>query len=385
MDFSFTAEQQLLADTVQRFVRENYSFDARRAILTSEPGWSRDVWQGLAALGLTALNVPEEHGGLNGGPVDTMLVMNALGAGLILEPFLGAAVLAPALLTLLADAGASAALLPGIASGERIVIVVHQEPRTRGELNHVATRAERSGNGYVLNGYKSVIVHGNAADELLISARTVGNTTDLHGISLFRVDPKATGVTVTSYKTIDGQTAADFELNSVTVPASALVGVEGDAFGAIESAHAIAISAISAEAVGAMKAINAATLEYTKSRKQFGQPIAKFQALQHRMADMYLQAEQATSMSYLAAIKCTDPDAAERRRALAAAKVVIGQAGRYIGQQSIQLHGGMGMTDELIVSHYFKRLTAIDLTFGDTDFHLQQFIAQPLFAPSPAT
>ncbi|HEY4365819.1 MAG TPA: acyl-CoA dehydrogenase family protein [Steroidobacteraceae bacterium] len=385
MDFSFTAEQQLLADTVQRFVRENYSFDTRRAILTSVPGWSRDVWQDLAALGLTALNVPEEHGGLNGGPVDTMLVMNALGAGLILEPFLGAAVLAPALLTLLADAGASAALLPGIASGEHIVIVAHQEPRTRGELNHVATRAERSGNGYVLNGYKNVIVHGNAADELLISARTAGNTTDLQGISVFRVDPKATGVTVTSYKTIDGQTAADFELNNVTVPASARVGVEGEACGAIDSAQGIAISAICAEAVGAMKAINAATLEYTKSRKQFGQPIAKFQVLQHRMADMYLQAEQATSMSYLAAIKCTDPDAAERRRALSAAKVVIGQAGRYIGQQAIQLHGGMGMTDEVIVSHYFKRLTAIDLTFGDTDFHLQQFIAQPLFALSPAT
>lgn len=375
MDFNFTEEQQLLADTVQRFVRENYSFEARREILQSQPGWSREVWQGLASLGLTALNVPEEHGGLNGGPVDTMLVMNALGAGLVLEPFLGAAVLAPALITRLDDAKAAADLLPAVASGERIVILAHQEPQTRGELNHVVTRAEKSGDGYLLDGYKNVIAHGGAADELLITARTAGKPTDPEGISVFRVDPKATGVAIKSYKTIDGQTAADIQLGKVKVATSARVGVEGAAFAAIEAAHEVAISALCAEAVGIMKAINAATLEYTKSRKQFGQPIAKFQVLQHRMADMYLQGEQATSMSYLAAMKCTDPDAAERRRAISAAKVVIGQAGRYVGQQAIQLHGGMGMTDELIVSHYFKRLTTIDLTFGDTDFHTQQFIA----------
>jgi alkylation response protein AidB-like acyl-CoA dehydrogenase len=375
MDFNFTEEQQLLADTVQRFVRENYSFEARREILQSQPGWSREAWQGLAGLGLTALNVPEEHGGLNAGPVDTMLVMNALGQGLILEPFLGAAVLTPALITRLDDATAAADLLPVVASGERIVILAHQEPQTRGELNHVVTRAEKSGDGYVLDGYKNVIAHGGAADELLVTARTAGKPTDPQGISVFRVDPKATGVTIKAYKTIDGQTAADIQLSKVKVATSARVGAEGTAFAAIEAAHEVALSALCAEAVGIMKAINAATLDYTKSRKQFGQPIAKFQVLQHRMADMYLQGEQATSMSYLAAIKCIDPDAGERRRALSAAKVVIGQAGRYIGQQAIQLHGGMGMTDELIVSHYFKRLTSIDLTFGDTDFHTQQFIA----------
>jgi len=375
MDFNFTEEQQLLADTIQRFVRQNYSFEVRREILKSQPGWSREAWQGLASLGLTALNVPEEHGGLNAGPVDTMLVMNALGEGLVLEPFLGAAVLAPALITRLDDAKAAADLLPAVASGERIMILAHQEPQTRGELNHVVTRAEKSGDGYVLDGYKSVIAHGGAADELLITARTAGKPTDPEGISVFRVDPNATGVAIKAYKTLDGQTAADIQLSKVKVATSARAGVEGAAFAAIEAAHQVAISALCAEAVGIMKAINAATLEYTKSRKQFGQPIAKFQVLQHRMADMYLQGEQATSMSYLAAMKCTDPDAAERRRALSAAKVVIGQAGRYVGQQAIQLHGGMGMTDELIVSHYFKRLTTIDLTFGDTDFHTQQFIA----------
>lgn len=375
MDFNFTEEQQLLADTVQRFVRENYTFEKRREILQSQDGWSRAVWNELASLGLTALNVPEAHGGLNAGPVDTMLVMNALGEGLLVEPFLGAVVLAPALITSLDDDKAAGELLPAIASGERIVIVAHQEPQTRGELNHVATRAEKSGDGYVLDGYKNVIAHGGAADELLITARTGGKITDAAGISVFRVDPRAAGVTVKSYRTIDGQSAADIELKKVKVTAASLVGTAGNAFAAIEAAHEIAMSAICAEAVGIMKAVNAATLDYTRNRKQFGQPIAKFQVLQHRMADMFLQAEQATSMSYLAAIRCTDPDATQRRRSLSAAKVVIGQAGRFIGQQAVQLHGGMGMTDELMVSHYFKRLTTIDLTFGDTDFHTQQFIA----------
>lgn len=375
MDFNFSEEQQLLADTVQRFVRENYSFEVRRDIRKDKEGWSRETWQAIAGLGLTALNVLEEHGGLGSGPVETMLVMNALGEGLLLEPFLAAAVLTPRLLTKLGDKAAAANLLPGIASGERIVVVAHQEPQTRGELNQVTTRAEKTAEGYVLDGLKSVISGGGAADELLISARTSGRAGDTDGISLFRVDPKGTGVTVKDYATIDGQHAADIALKKVAVPASGLIGAEGKAFAAIEAAHEQAISALCAEAVGIMKAVNAATLEYTKNRKQFGQPISRFQALQHRMADMFLHSEQALSMSYLAAIKCVDPDAGERRRALSAAKVVIGQAARFIGQQAVQLHGGMGMTDELMVSHYFKRLTAIDLTFGDTDFHIQQFVA----------
>lgn len=377
MDFNFTEEQQLLADTVRRFVREHYSFEARREILKSKEGWSRDLWQQLAGLGLTALNVPETHGGLGAGPVDTMLVMNALGEGLVLEPYLSAAVVTPAFLNHSGDEKAAADLFPAIAAGERIVILAHQEPKTRGEVNHVATRAEKNGDGYVLDGHKSVIMHGGAADEFLVSARTAGKTGDRDGISVFRVAPGASGLKLKGYRTIDEQQAADIELNKVKVPATALVGAEGRAFAALEAAQDLGLSAICGEAVGIMKAVNAATLEYTKSRKQFGQPIAKFQVLQHRMADMFLNAEQATSMSYLAALKCIESDAAERRRALSAAKVAVGQAGRFVGQQAIQLHGGMGMTDELIVSHYFKRLTAIDLTFGDTDFHLQQFIATP--------
>jgi alkylation response protein AidB-like acyl-CoA dehydrogenase len=375
MDFNFTEEQQLLADTVKRFVREDYTFEKRREILSSPEGWSRDVWSKLAELGLTALNVPEAHGGLNAGPVDTMLVMNALGEGLVVEPFLSAAVLAPALIAQLAHEKAAAELFEGIVSGERIVIVAHQESRSRGDVQYVSTRAEKSGDGYVLDGHKAVVAHGDAADELLVTARSSGQPTDRDGVSVFRVDPKASGVTIKGYRTIDGQHAADIELKGVKVAADRRLGAEGKAFDAIEAAHDIALSALCAEAVGIMKAINATTLDYTKNRKQFGQPIAKFQVLQHRMADMFLHSEQATSMSYLAAIKCVDPDPAERRRALSAAKIVIGQAGRFIGQQSIQLHGGMGMTDELMVSHHFKRITAIDLTLGDTDFHLQKFAA----------
>jgi alkylation response protein AidB-like acyl-CoA dehydrogenase len=375
MDFNFTEEQQLLADTVKRFVREDYTFEKRREIVASPDGWSREVWAKLAELGLTALNVPEAHGGLNAGPVDTMLVMNALGEGLVVEPYLAAAVLAPALIARLADEKAAGELFEGLVSGERIVIVAHQEPLSRGEVQYVQTRAEKSGDGYVLNGHKAVVIHGGAADELLVTARTSGQPGDRDGVSVFRVDPKAPGVKVTSYKTFDGQRAADIELKDVKVAADRRLGAEGGAFEAIEAAHDIALSALCAEAVGIMKAVNAATLDYTKNRKQFGQPIAKFQVLQHRMVDMFIHSEQALSMSYLAAIKCVDPDPAERRRALSAAKVVVGQAARFVGQQAIQLHGGMGMTDELMVSHHFKRLTAIDLSFGDTDFHLQKFIA----------
>jgi alkylation response protein AidB-like acyl-CoA dehydrogenase len=304
-----------------------------------------------------------------------MLVMNALGEGLLLEPFLNSAVLTPALLARLGDERAANELFEGLVSGERIRVLAHQEAPARGDVQYVSTRARRSADGYVLDGRKAVIAHGDAADELLVSARVTGATSDRSGVSVFRVDPKAPGVTVKGYATIDGQRAADIELKDVRLATDRRIGAEGTAFAAIEAAHDIAMSALCAEAVGIMKAINAATLEYTKARKQFGMPIAKFQVLQHRMADMFLHSEQATSMSYLAAIKCVDADAAERRRALSAAKVVIGQAGRFIGQQAIQLHGGMGMTDELMVSHHFKRLTAIDLTFGDTDSHLQKFIA----------
>jgi alkylation response protein AidB-like acyl-CoA dehydrogenase len=375
MNFNFTDEQQLLVDSVRRFVRENYSFEARREVLRSESGWSRPVWDELAALGLTALNVPEEHGGLGATPVETMLVMNALGEGLLLEPFLASAVLAPALLTRCEESETVRRLLPAIATGERIVVVAHQEPQSRGELEHVVSRAEKIDTGYVIDGYKAVIAHAPAADEFLVTARLSGQAADPNGIGVFRVAINAPGVTVKRFRTMDGQPTADIALERVRVSADDLIASGPQAFSAIEGAHHVALSALCAEAVGIMKATLTTTIEYTRSRKQFGQPIAKFQVLQHRMADMFIQSEQAMSMSYLAAIRCVDPDLTERRRALAAAKVVIGQAGRFIAQEAVQLHGGMGMTDEMLVSHYFKRLTAIDLTLGDADHHLAKFAA----------
>jgi alkylation response protein AidB-like acyl-CoA dehydrogenase len=367
MDFKFTDEQLFLSETVQRFVREQYTFEKRRELLTS----GSTVWSDLAALGLTAINVPEEQGGFGGGAVDTMLVMNALGEGLVVEPFLEAAVLTPALLSHTGDKATG--LLSAIAADERIVVVAHDEPAARGALSHVQTRATRKGNAYLLNGHKRVVNFAPRAQELIVSARLSGDPDDESSIALFRIDPRAAGVRLIPYRTLDGGEAADIELTDAAVSGEACLSE--DAFFAIEAACDVALSALCAEAVGIMKAMNATTLEYTKNRKQFGQPIGRFQVLQHRMADMYIQAEQATSMSYLAAIRCTDPDHRERRKALSAAKALIGQAGRFIAQQSIQLHGGMGMTDEMRVSHYFKRLTAIELTLGDTDTHLQRFIA----------
>jgi alkylation response protein AidB-like acyl-CoA dehydrogenase len=367
MDFTYSQEQLLLRETVQRFIREQYTFEFRRELLKRDTPTT--LWSALAGIGVTAINVPEEHGGLGGGPVETMLVMNALGEGLVLEPFVEAAIVVPVLLS---NIGYTSPLAD-IAAGDRILIFAHEEPRARGRLSQVETRAVQNASGYLLSGYKSVVGFAQTADELIVSARVGGKADDEQSIALFRVDPHASGVRVISYRTLDGRAAADIEFAEVHVESSNCVSQ--DAFEAIERAQDVGLSALCAEAVGIMKAVNATTIEYLKNRKQFGQPIGRFQALQHRVADMHIQAEQAMSMSYLAAARCTESDRRERRKAVSAAKSLVGQAGRFIAQQSIQLHGGMGMTDEMLVSHYFKRLTAIEFTLGDTDTHLQRFIA----------
>jgi alkylation response protein AidB-like acyl-CoA dehydrogenase len=374
MNFTFTEEQRLLEDTVRRFVARDYTFEKRRSIIASRSGWSRDVWRSFADIGLLALNVPEEHGGLNAGPVETMLVMNALGHGIVVEPYLASAVLSTWLIRLAGDPAAQFELLPPLGSGELIAALAHAEPGARYELNRVETRATRTGPDYRLTGRKTAVIHGGAADVLLVSARTSGNADDEAGISLFAVKRDAPGVTIKDVPTLDGQREAEVLLRDVSVPASARLAAEGAAFAIIEHAHHIALAALCAEAVGTMKAMLDATLEYLRTRRQFGQPIGRFQALQHRAAEMLMHYEQAKSMSYFAAIRCTDSNPVERRHTLSAAKVIIGRACRYVGQQAVQLHGGMGMTDELNVSHYFRRLTAIELGFGDTDSHLEQFI-----------
>ncbi|HJV84427.1 MAG TPA: acyl-CoA dehydrogenase family protein [Noviherbaspirillum sp.] len=375
MDFTFTEEQQMLLDTTRRFIAKDYGFEARQKIKSNAPeGFSRETWQGLADIGLLSLNVPESDGGLGGSPIDTMLVMNAVGEGLLLEPYLASAVLATKTLALLGNEAQRTELLPALAAGEKIAALAHDEPSSRFDRMAIETRAWQVGDGFVLTGHKSVVPHGASADVLLVTAR-LAKTGESGPLAVFMVPRDTVGLRHVAYKTVDAVPAAELWLNQAYVPATALLD-SGDAEAALAQVLDFGLAAVCAEAVGALDKLLAATVEYARNRKQFGQPIGKFQALQHRMADMVLHIEQARSMSYLAAVRCNDADPAVRNRALDAAKVVIGQAARFVGQQAVQLHGGMGVTDELDVSHYFKRLMAIELQFGSTDQHLEAYAQQ---------
>ena len=367
MNFNYTEEQLALQDTLRRFIAKDYPFEHRRALAKSADGFDRAAWKTFADFGILALPFPEDFGGLNGTAVDTMLVMEMLGRGLALEPYVSTVVLCGGLIR---DAGSAAqkeALLPAIAGGELMLALAHHEPGGRYELDRVATTATPTGSGWRLDGAKAVVLGAPSADKLIVSARNGS------GISLFLVDTKAAGVTLRAYPTQDGARAADIKLAKVAVGADALIGAAGNALPVIERALDYANAALCAEAVGIMSALNEVTLEYLKTRKQFGVPIGNFQALQHRMADMVIATEQARSMATLAAVRADSSDAAERSRAVAAAKAYVSQSARLVGQQAVQLHGGMGVVDELNVSHYFKRLTMIGLTFGDVDFHLGRF------------
>jgi hypothetical protein len=302
-------------------------------------------------------------------------MMESCGRSLLLEPVLSSAVIATAVLAPHAGDAAIADLLGKMTGGGQIAVLAHFEPESRFETQWTASRAVRRGGQYLLDGHKAVVMHAPAADVLLVSARTAGEAQDAAGVSLFRVPRAAAGVTLDAYPTLDGQRAAEVHLQGVQLPESCRVGAEGGALPGIEAAIDIGLSALCAESVGIMQALVDATVQYLQSRQQFGQPIGKFQALQHRIADMLIHLEQARSMSYLAALRCTDSHVGERRKALSAAKTVVGEAGRFVGQQAVQLHGGMGMTEELVVSHWFKRLTAADLMFGDSDTHLQRYAA----------
>jgi len=373
MDFEFSDEQRQLHETVDRFLNEQYPFEKYRAVKASAEGWDRTTWKGLAELGVLAINVPTEQGGLGFGPLENLALMGACGRNLLLEPFLSSAIIATAVLRSNVSNAAAAELLRQMASGDAIAVLAHYESDSRFEAEWVTTRAQKSASGYRLDGHKAVVMHASAADTLLVSARTSGNAGDLEGVSLFRVPRDAKGLTLASYPTIDGQRAADVYLKGVEVPVDARLGDEGSALPGIDAAIDIGIAALCAEAVGVMQALVDATVTYVQNRQQFGVAIGHFQALQHRIADMLIHLEQARSMSYLAAMRCTDENVMERRRALSASKAVVGQSCRYVGQQAVQLHGGMGMTDELVVSHWFKRLTAAELMFGDSDTHLQRF------------
>ena len=375
MNFDFSDEQQQLREAVEQFLAKEYPFERLRAAKRSAEAWDPAVWRGLAELGVTAINVPSALGGLGYGPMETLVLMSACGPSLLLEPVLSSAVIATVLLREFERAEPAAELLRAMAGGERIAAVAHFEPGTRYDSRRVDTRARRAGDGYRLDGRKSVVVHAGLADTLLVSARVRGDGRDPEGVSLFLVPRAMPGVRLVEYTNVDGQRAADVHLEEAGVPEASRLGAEGGALAAIETAFDHGLAALCAEAVGIMQSLIGATIEYLRTRQQFGQPIGRFQALQHRVADMVIHLEQARSMSYLAALRCASDDLDERRRVLSAAKVVTGDAARFVGQQSLQLHGGMGMTDELKVSHAFKRLTAIEILFGDSDAHLERYAA----------
>jgi alkylation response protein AidB-like acyl-CoA dehydrogenase len=365
MQFDLDADQSALQESLRRFFAREYDFELRRGFLAAPHGTSEAIWQSLAEQGALAVGIPEEHGGF-GGPVETMLVMEEIGRALVLEPYLSTVVLCGSLLAARGQPEQQADLFARIAAGKCKLALAHYEPDARYALDFVATTARASGDSYVLNGVKSTVLDGAVADRFLVSARLQPQG----HIAAFIVEPTATGLERVSYRTQDGRTAADLNLRDVKVARAGLLGDESDALPDIERTVERGIAALCAEAVGAIEALNHATLEYTKSRKQFGQPIARFQALQHRMADMFVFATQARSMALLATGRCTTADATLRRHDISAAKAFIGKASRFVGQQAVQLHGGMGIADELSVSHYFKRLTTIGATFGDVDHHV---------------
>ena len=373
MDFKLSEEQSQLRDTLTRFVQKEYSFEKRREILRSPEGWSRAIWKKFSEMGLPAIGIAEDHGGLGGSAADTFIVMEAFGRGLVVEPYLSTVILGAGLIQRAGSAAQKAELLPKVAAGELMLALAHHESGARYELNRVATSARKDAGGWRISGAKTVVLHGAAADKLIVSARTSGKERDAAGVSLFLIDAKAAGVALHAYPTHDGQRAAELTLKDVRAGADALIGPADQGLALVEQALDCGIAALCAEAIGAMTALIELTLAYLKTRKQFGVAIGSFQALQHRAADMLMYAEQARSMAYLAAAKVDAQDPHERRRALSAAKVLVGQAARYVGQQAVQLHGGIGVTDELSVSHYFKRLTLINATFGDADHHLARF------------
>jgi alkylation response protein AidB-like acyl-CoA dehydrogenase len=375
MDFNFTEEQQQFADALRRYLDKQYGFEARQAIVKTAEGISADHGKAFVELGLTALPVPSEQGGFDGTPFDMLIVMQQLGRALVVEPYWATAVGVEALKLAGASQPDNAQLLERVASGDVRLAVAFHEPDARYDLFSLATTATETGNGFAIAGTKSVVQHGAQADYWIVPARLAGE------VALFVVARDATGVDVRDYRTIDGQRAATLKFD--VTPARRL----GDASVGAATWERVADYAtflLCAEAIGAIDALTSATVEYTKTRQQFGVPIARFQALQHRMADMLIHAEQARSITCLAAARYSSTSPDERRRAISAAKVRVGQAARYVGQQAVQLHGGMGVTNEVAAAHLFKRLSIIETTLGDVDHHLERFATLPGFAQSAA-
>lgn len=373
MDFSFNEEQALLEESVARFIQNDYAFEDRQKAIKSEDGFNRSNWQTFAELGWLGVPFAEADGGFAGGAVESMLLLEQFGRGLVVEPYLATVVLAGGALKHGGSTDQKAQYLPGVIDGSKQGAFAYAEPQGRFNLADLTTTAARDGEGYVITGYKAVVLNGPAADFFIVSARTSGEQRDESGISLFIVPGDAEGLSRRDYPTVDGLRASEVTLDGVSVAADALIGNEGEAFPIIEQVIDDGILAVGAEAVGCMEVLYKDTVEYCKTREQFGQAIGKFQVLQHRMVDMFMEHEQSKSLMYMAAMRMDEGYGAEAQKAVSAFKVQVGKSGRFVGQNAVQLHGGMGMTDELNIGHYFKRLTIIDTLFGNVDFHLKRF------------
>ena len=378
MNFDYNEEQRLLAESVRRFVAQDYGFETRRRIVASDEGFSRDVWKTMAELGLLGIPLPVEHGGFGGGAVDMMSVMEAIGDALVVEPYLPTVGLGAQFVKRGGSSDQQARILPAVVEGRLTLAFAHTEAQSRYDLADVQTVAHRSGDGYAIDGEKRAVLHGAGAEELIVSARVSGGHRERDGLCLFLIERDRAGLALKPRRALDGVRIADVRFEGVQVPAGALVGPERGAFPLIEEVVDFATALVCAEAIGAMKSACDTTLEYLKTRKQFGVPIGSFQALQHRMVEMVISLEQARSLASLACSRVdTEKDPAARRRIVSAAKFRIAEACRHVSQESVQLHGGMGMSDELKVSHTFRRLTMLAQQFGDADHHLERFSSHP--------
>ena len=376
MDFDLTDDQRLLTDSVNRLLGDQYTFEKRKAFLKTPEGWSTALWSQYAELGLLGLPFAEEYGGFGGGAVDVMLLMQAFGRHLVLEPYLSTVVLGGTAIKLAGSAEQQSDILPGVTEGSTKLAFAHSERQSRYDITDVLTTAKANGGGYVLDGAKSVVLHGDSADKLVVSARTSGGRDDAGGISLFLVDGSAAGLARRGYTLRDGSRAAEISLSGVHVSKADVLGEVDNALGVIERVVEAGIAATSAEVIGTMETMQAMTLDYLTTRVQFGKPIGENQALQHRAAEMLVAMEQGRSMAMLAAMMVDEPDAAERTRNISMAKVGVGQSGRFVSQNAVQLHGGIGMTEEYAVGHFFRRVMVIEHLFGDTAYHLDRLADQ---------
>jgi len=374
MDFTFNEEQTMIQGQVEQFVQKEYDWETRQELSNSDLGFGDKNWKTFAELGWLGISISEDNGGFGGSSIETMLIMEEFGKGLVVEPFLETVVMSSGLLDKHGTEDQKAEVLSAVINGDMHLALAYAEPQSRFNLSDVVTEAKADDKNFILNGFKSVVMNGPSADKIIISARTSGKQLDNNGISLFLVDSDTKGLTRTDYKTVDGRKASDINLENVSVSNKCLIGSLDKGFDILDQAIDRSILAISAEAVGAMEVLYKTTVEYTKTREQFGTPIGKFQVLQHRMVDMFMEYEQCKSLLYMATMK-NEEGADDAKKAISGLKYQVGKAGKFVGQQSVQLHGGMGVTDELNVGHYFKRLTTIGTIFGNADFHLKQYTA----------